>query len=63
MIDININREALASLGHSIDNPGQLASLPVVPVVVQQLGDGDGDEASQDPTQGLQNCLPLLGGF
>ena len=50
----------LARLRHSVDYPGQLASLPVVPVVVEELGDGDGDEAGQDPTQGFQNCLPLL---
>ena len=61
MIDININREALASLGHSIDNPGQLASLPVVPVVVEEFSDGDQYKECQDATESLEDSLPLLG--
>ena len=51
---------ALPLLGHSVDNPGQLPSLGVVPVVVEQLGEGDDDEEGEHPAHSLQHALLLL---
>ena len=51
----------LARLRHSVDYPGQLASLPVVPVVVEEFSDGDQYKECQDTTERLEDSLSLLG--
>ena len=43
--------------GHPVDNPGQLPSLSVVPVVIEQLGEGgevaQGEDGAEDLEAGL----------
>ena len=39
--------------GHPVDNPGQFPSLSVVPVVIEQLSDGEDDQEGEHPTEGL----------
>ena len=58
--DIHIRFTPDCPSGHPVDYPGQFAPLPVVPVVVEQLGDGQDDEAGEDPAQGPQHRLPPL---
>ena len=48
--------DIMLSSGHPVDYPGQLAPLPVVPVVVEQLGDGQDDQEGERP----QHRLPPL---
>ena len=46
-------------LRHSVDYPGQLSSLSVVPVVIEELADGDDDQATEDATNYLQDYFSL----
>ena len=50
----------MISSGHPVDYPGQLAPLPVVPVVVEQLGDGQDDLEGERPAQRPHHRLPPL---
>ena len=46
-------------LRHSVDYPGQLSSLSVVPVIIEELADGDDDQATEDATNYLQDYFSL----